>query len=181
MMGVPMMKRLLSRIVFAISVVLLALTTVSVFDNRLVVYTSSVVLPASVCVWPDRTVVWVEWNSTGPLPTQFWMNHSFQKWNFDQMGLFVEKMYTVAPQPVGEFWHVRFPAWCLLFLWSIAPSIWLYKFVRRKCRLRKLSRIGLCPVCGYDLRAHQPGQRCPECGTIWQGEATATRMEGRRA
>ena len=24
---------------------------------------------------------------------------------------------------------------------------------------------GLCPSCGYDLRAHAPGERCPECGT----------------
>jgi hypothetical protein len=23
----------------------------------------------------------------------------------------------------------------------------------------------ICTICGYDLRAHQPGQRCPECGT----------------
>ncbi len=23
----------------------------------------------------------------------------------------------------------------------------------------------LCPICGYDLRAHKPGQKCPECGT----------------
>ncbi len=22
-----------------------------------------------------------------------------------------------------------------------------------------------CPTCGYDLRAHYPGQKCPECGT----------------
>jgi hypothetical protein len=25
---------------------------------------------------------------------------------------------------------------------------------------------GLCPSCSYDLRAHQPGQKCPECGTL---------------
>ena len=24
---------------------------------------------------------------------------------------------------------------------------------------------GLCPKCSYDLRAHRPGQKCPECGT----------------
>ena len=24
---------------------------------------------------------------------------------------------------------------------------------------------GLCPICHYDLRAHKPGQKCPECGT----------------
>jgi hypothetical protein len=24
---------------------------------------------------------------------------------------------------------------------------------------------GCCPACGYDLRAHAKGERCPECGT----------------
>lgn len=23
----------------------------------------------------------------------------------------------------------------------------------------------LCPICSYDLRAHAPGDKCPECGT----------------
>jgi hypothetical protein len=26
-------------------------------------------------------------------------------------------------------------------------------------------RLGLCSHCGYDLRAHGVGERCPECGT----------------
>lgn len=30
--------------------------------------------------------------------------------------------------------------------------------------------IGRCEICGYDLRAHQPGQRCPECGTEIPGD-----------
>jgi len=28
----------------------------------------------------------------------------------------------------------------------------------------------LCVDCGYDLRAHQPGDRCPECGTVIPAE-----------
>jgi len=32
-------------------------------------------------------------------------------------------------------------------------------------RLSKAFREGLCPKCGYDLRAHAPGDKCPECGT----------------
>lgn len=34
----------------------------------------------------------------------------------------------------------------------------------RAGRRREQAMRGLCPVCHYDLRAHAPGQRCPECG-----------------
>jgi hypothetical protein len=31
---------------------------------------------------------------------------------------------------------------------------------------RRAVRQGFCPSCRYDLRAHQPGQKCPECGAV---------------
>jgi len=42
----------------------------------------------------------------------------------------------------------------------VLPSIWLLRYRRQ----RRRARLGLCGVCGYDLRA-SPG-RCPECGTL---------------
>jgi hypothetical protein len=54
---------------------------------------------------------------------------------------------------------VLVPYWVVLTLTAACPTAWL---VRR--RRRRLAR-GLCPTCGYDLRAHAPGERCPECGT----------------
>jgi hypothetical protein len=52
------------------------------------------------------------------------------------------------------------PLWFALVVTAIPPSIWL----RHRQRERRRSRAGLCPSCGYDLRA-SPG-RCPECGTL---------------
>jgi hypothetical protein len=58
-----------------------------------------------------------------------------------------------------RFWH--FPHWSLVAAFAVLPAIFVVR-QRRAVRLRRRSRLGLCPACGYDLRA-TPG-RCPECG-----------------
>jgi hypothetical protein len=51
-----------------------------------------------------------------------------------------------------------FPLWAPVGVTLLPPLAWLLR--RRRARAR--ARSGLCPTCGYDLRA-TPG-RCPECG-----------------
>jgi predicted amidophosphoribosyltransferase len=51
------------------------------------------------------------------------------------------------------------PFWALAFATAMVPGL---VSARRACRTRRL-RVGLCPACGYDLRATP--DRCPECGT----------------
>ena len=58
---------------------------------------------------------------------------------------------------------ISLPHWFLALLFAILPALRLRALVRS----RRLSRIGHCPRCGYDLRATP--ERCPECGTETEG------------
>jgi hypothetical protein len=55
---------------------------------------------------------------------------------------------------------VRFPDWFLVVTFSVLPAIALARARRRTTRGNR----GLCPNCGYDLRATP--DRCPECGSV---------------
>jgi hypothetical protein len=57
---------------------------------------------------------------------------------------------------------VPFSLPCLLFALA-AVGGW------RAARDGRGSAAGRCARCAYDLRAHHPGDRCPECGTPWVG------------
>jgi len=46
------------------------------------------------------------------------------------------------------------------------PVLGLLFFSPSENRRRFRERHGLCLTCGYDLRAHKPGDKCPECGTV---------------
>jgi hypothetical protein len=64
------------------------------------------------------------------------------KWNTDFRGLMIH-------------------CWLVTLLTAILPLRWLIHTLRH----RNDPRDRLCQHCGYDLRAHPPGTKCPECGT----------------
>jgi hypothetical protein len=57
---------------------------------------------------------------------------------------------------------VSVPHWLLLAVAAFPALLILPPRIHRRLRTRRRLRLGLCPTCGYDLRA-SPG-RCPECG-----------------
>ena len=60
---------------------------------------------------------------------------------------------------IGTSVRVVLPYWLMAVVTGVGPAVWAW----RRRRRRRRGGAGLCPACGYDLRA-TPG-RCPECGT----------------
>jgi len=75
------------------------------------------------------------------------------------------KQYVGDRQGTGFIFNSKFlinigvPYWFICLITALAPAIRLTARLRRKRHPP-----GLCPKCGYDLRATP--DRCPECGSI---------------
>ena len=76
---------------------------------------------------------------------------------------FAHQLSVFGKDPYSE---LSVPLWFPLLLSLILPAVWLRRFRSE----RRKKREGLCRRCGYDLRAHLPGQVCPECGTAVPGD-----------
>ena len=75
---------------------------------------------------------------------------------------------------------VEAPFWMLAAICGVLPAAWAAEVAVRRRQPRRVGRAGLCPSCGYDLRASSA--RCPECGrSITAASAAAScraRSEG---
>jgi hypothetical protein len=83
---------------------------------------------------------------------------------------FEYRSFVAAPSPMntafgwaGGGYRVIVPNWFLAYITALLP---IMRFLRRRRRLP-----GLCPRCGYDLRASP--ERCPECGALRPGSGRA--------
>jgi len=64
---------------------------------------------------------------------------------------------------------ITFPYWFAVLVTTILPAVWVIK----RLPGRTLKKFGLCPSCGYDLRATP--DRCPECGFTSDQRAVTTK------
>jgi hypothetical protein len=76
----------------------------------------------------------------------------------------------VAEQNVYRKFVFNLPTWFVAAMLSILPSFRVITFIIGRARWRRHTP-GLCPSCGYDLRATP--DRCPECGRVPNAKAVA--------
>jgi hypothetical protein len=110
----------------------------------------------------------------------------FHIWDGEWKSGYLPQIYSLgySQAPVLQFWRIevraglhvdleharwRFarelwvPAWMEVIITAFLPGLRSWMFFRRH-RVATRIRLGLCYVCGYDLRATP--ERCPECGTL---------------
>jgi hypothetical protein len=114
-------------------------------------------VPNIVVASPDRPPLW-GWGRLGQrhmgwedLPERtFWNRLGFHQYETGHGASFYDARVS----------GVAIPAWLPVLIFAILPAMWVVLFIRR----RRRRGIGLCPTCGYDIRATP--QRCPECGRV---------------
>ncbi len=114
---------------------------------------------------PQHGTLWIEWRDPLPdvplpaPPSHFLVNRRFLKIHYlitdDYVVTPTQGLHTIYTDLYIDLWWL-----CLPF--APLPAIWLIEFARLRRRCEK----GLCPTCGYDLRATP--DRCPECGALPQ-------------
>ena len=114
----------------------------------------------------DRGVDYLALNSDG---TVLW---AVQRYRFSPAGM--ARGRTAVPYLIVEV-----PFWMLAAIGGVLPAAWLAEVAARRRQRRRLGRAGLCPSCGYDLRASTA--RCPECGRPITAASAAASCRARSA
>jgi hypothetical protein len=84
-----------------------------------------------------------------------------------------QQQFTWNTQTKGmvAFWVLTTKQWTRFYTGRIAvtlaipPAVWLWILAWPRVTARFANRRGICPQCGYDMRATP--NRCPECGRLF--------------
>jgi hypothetical protein len=143
---------------------------------RLAIAVSLILCVGSVALWVRSYYRWDRWDS-GTVPRVYVLHargRAILQWDrelgsraqrSDISGVNLGAIRYESRSYVREapyFRELMIRYWILPPIFLILPALGGFFRWRRR---RKTRRAGLCQTCGYDLRAHRPGQNCPECGT----------------
>ena len=116
-------------------------------------------------VWLDKGLYVEGRRARGPLDRLNWETAGYCRYGRDAWNFAGFRWNHGTPFGRSRHRVVVFPHWPLAILSAAPPLAWLRARLRRRRRLKR----GLCPACGYDLRATpETGGAllscCPECG-----------------
>jgi hypothetical protein len=81
-------------------------------------------------------------------------------WGLFYMFWYGKGLYLLRPAPLRRHnFDFDIDWWYVIVVTALLPVV-----RRRRFRFRRSRAPGLCPACGYDLRATP--DRCPECGKV---------------
>ena len=114
---------------------------------------------ALACISGQFSLTRSRWIAPGAsVETGWYLNERHPRPGYDMEGIFGGVQHRTVTAPDRQLSEVRVPMWTAALVLAVLPAM----TVRRLRRDRRRASAGLCPRCGYDLRA-TPG-RCPECG-----------------
>ena len=103
--------------------------------------------------------------SSGPIPTDArWRTSPLPTWGPSDRQVLTAQAFQLgnlqfqATSLTTSYQQAQVPLWTLALVFLVLPWTWWGLYRRRRAR----GQVGLCPACGYDLRATP--ERCPECG-----------------
>ena len=100
--------------------------------------------------------------------------HSFNRWSYlaiecssreYQLDFAGIHYFHLRDEGEGHLTQLLIPYTYWAVLAAVLPGIWVAGAFKRRSERQRQER-NLCRGCGYDLRAHRPGQKCPECGSV---------------